>query len=447
MSPRKAAKPPRRTRVPGEANRSIFQRIEASTGKTVYEIGVRNENGWQTFRTAADKYKLTAARVERDNLLGARGRGAVVSANARLTFGQAADRWLKEQVPDLAPNTRYSYRHTVKQHLRPVWGRRRLDRITVDDAARLVRQLRAEGMAETTIALVLVVAGRVFRFAKRRMHSHVDNVISLLDHGERARLTETPRRRYFSAAELDQTIAAAEDPWRLPFVVASVTGARQSEIAGLIWSDWDLADVDAASVRIDYQLDRQGKRVKLKTAESRRVIDVPRFVAVQTAEHKAASPYSKPDHFVFATKTGKPYSQRNLSHELRRAQTAAVDDDGKWTFPLLHVKDADGEVVKPARNTIPSWHSFRHSAASEAIAEGESIEDVADALGHRSTVTTERVYRHQIKSAERSAERRAKLERKYGSRMAASDRSEAPESAEPDEAEVVNLQAKRGKAR
>jgi integrase len=280
----------------------------------------------------------------------------------------------------------------------------------------LVRELRDDDYAETTIALVLIVAGAIFKFARRHLSSHAENPIAELEASERAKLSETPRRRYFTPAELDQTIAAAREPWRLPFVVASVTGARQSEIAGMWWDDWDLADVDAASVTIEYQLDRKtGKRVKPMTPESRRTLDVPRFVAVAMLERKAASPHSKANDFCFATLSGNPISQRNLSRELRKAQARAVDDDGKPTFPLLHVKDADGSPVKPARNTIPSWHSFRHSSASEAIADGDPIEDVADRLGHKSTVVTETIYRHEIKSAERSAAKRAKLEQRYGS--------------------------------
>src|SRR5581483_4055788 len=108
------------------------------------------------------------------------------------------------------------------EHLRSRWGRKRLDKLTVTDAAAMVRELRAEGYAETTIALALVVAGSIFKYARRHMNSHAENPIALLDAGERAKLSETPRRRYFTPAELDQTIAAARESWRLPFVVASV---------------------------------------------------------------------------------------------------------------------------------------------------------------------------------------------------------------------------------
>jgi integrase len=434
----------RRERVPGDANRSIYARIEAETGKVVYEIGVRNAAGNQTFVTAENRYRLSATQTERDNLLGARGKGKVVVADARLTFGKTGKTWLAEAVPGLAPNTRESYKHTFEAHLEPRWGRKRIDKLTVTDAAALVRDLRADNYAETTIALVLVVAGSIFRYARRHMNSHAENIIAALDANERAKLSETPPRRYFTPAELDQTIAAAREPWRLPFVVASVTGARQSEIAGLWWGDWDLADVDAASVLIEFQVDRKtGKRVKLKTPESRRRVDVPRFVAVQMIERRAASRFSQDNDFCFATESGNPISQRNLSRELRKAQTRAVDESGEWTFPLLHVKDADGKLVKPGRNVIPSWHGFRHASATEAIGDGEQIEDVADRLGHKSTIVTETIYRHEIKSAKRSAEKRAKLEQRYGSRMAATDGREAQIAADDGDAEIVDLQAKR----
>lgn len=428
----------RRVRVPGKNNHKLYERIDAA-GKTVYEIAVRNAKGNQTFVTAANKHKISAARAERDRLHGEVSSGKVVIDNARLTYGQAATGYIKNQVADLAPRTREGYEGVIRNHLRPRWGSRRIDKISVDDAAQMVRDWRAEGVSEATIAGRLVVAGRVFRFAKRRLHSHAENVIALLDAGERAKLSEVAPKRYFQPSELDQTLAAAREPWNLPFTVAAVTGARQSEVAGLQWDDWDLEDVDAASVSFEYQLDRSGKRVKLKTVESRRVVDVPRFLAVRMLAKKASSQFSKGGDFCFCTRTGRAYSQRNLSRELRKAQTRATTPEGKPTFPLLHVKDQEGELVPPPPNTIPSFHGFRHSAASEAIADGESIEDVADQLGHKSTIVTETIYRHEIKTAERSAAKRSRMETRYGSRMAAAERSEAQETATEDQGEVVNL--------
>lgn len=66
--------------------------------------------------------------------------------NPRLRFGDAADRWLAEQVASPRPATRAIYRNAVENHPSPRWERRRMDAIGMDDAAKLVRELRAQGL-------------------------------------------------------------------------------------------------------------------------------------------------------------------------------------------------------------------------------------------------------------------------------------------------------------
>ena len=63
---------------------------------------------------------------------------------------------------------------------------------------------------------------------------------------------------------------------------------------------------------------------------------------------------------------------------------------------------------------MPSFHSFRHSAASDAIAAGETAEEVSWQLGHRNSVVTRSVYIQEIKSTERTARRRARMQARYG---------------------------------
>src|SRR3954454_5550105 len=89
---------PRRTRV----ERNIFKRAD---GKL--EIGYRDSSGKQRWKVVEGG--ITAARRERDKLLGAKAKGERVQPNPRLKFGEAADRWLAEQVCELRPATRASY--------------------------------------------------------------------------------------------------------------------------------------------------------------------------------------------------------------------------------------------------------------------------------------------------------------------------------------------------
>ena len=97
------------------------------------------------------------------------------------------------------------------------------------------------------------------------------------------------------------------------------------------------------------------------------------------------------------------------------------------------------------RNVVPSFHSFRHTAASEAIAAGESAEEVSWQLGHKSSIVTRSVYVQQIKNAERTAHRRARMEARYGSLLEAADDSEAQQTPARSTAEVLDLPGPRTK--
>lgn len=421
---------PRRTRI--EPN--VYRRADGRL-----EIGYRDSTSKQRWAGPFDT--ITQARAERDKVLGAKAKGERVQPNPRLTFEQAASRWLADQVASLRPATQTIYSNAIRNHLVPRWGRRRLDVLTVDDAANLVRELRAQGLSEWTISGVLKAASRVFKFASRRLSWAGQNPVPMLENGERPKVSQTQRRRIFTEAELTQTLSAAHEPFRTLFALASVTGARLSELLGLTWADVSVFDLDAAEVRIAFQVDRTGRRQALKTQESQRTVELPRSLAAILARHRLASSHAGPESFVFATRSGRALGQRNVLRELRRAQTAATDSEGRPTFPVLSERDEQGQPVKVPRGAVPHFHSLRHSAASWAIAAGESVEEVSWQLGHKSSIVTRTVYLQEVKSAERTAHRRARMEASYGSILEAADASSPQQKATLKGAKVHTLRA------
>ncbi|HEX8101635.1 MAG TPA: hypothetical protein VF533_03415 [Solirubrobacteraceae bacterium] len=182
-----------------------------------------------------------------------------------------------------------------------------------------------------------------------------------------------------------------------------------------------------ATVSFAFQLDRSGERVELKTEESKRTVELPRAMALLLAEHRLRSPRSGDSAFVFCTRSGRAISQRNAVRELRHAQERARDSEGKPTFRCLFLRDDRGELVvddrgyfvlcsrpEVTRGSVPTFHGFRHTAASEAIAAGDGAEEVSWQLGHKNSVVTRTVYVQEIKSAERTARRRERMEARYG---------------------------------
>ena len=125
-----------------------------------FEVGYRDSTSRQRWAGPFDT--ITQARAERDTILGAKGRGERVQPSPRLTFGVAYERWIAEHVAGLRDRTRDGYQGYAETHLLPRWRARRLDTIDRGEVARLVREMRAAGYAEWTIASAVRVAGYVF---------------------------------------------------------------------------------------------------------------------------------------------------------------------------------------------------------------------------------------------------------------------------------------------
>lgn len=300
---------PRRVRV----ERNIYRR---PTG--VLEVGFKDASGIQRWRTVDGG--LMAARKLRDELLARRGRGETVPPDSRLRFGDAADLWLAGPVLDLRAATRAGYRNAVDQHLRPGFGNHTLDRITADDLAALVRDMRDRGKSEATIAAVLGAAGRIYKFAARRLGFTGMNPTALMLSSERPKVSLAKRRPIFTPEEIEQTLAAATEPYRTFFTVAALIGGRMSELLGLTWADVHLDDLEDADITFAWQVDRQGNHRPTKTDGSARTVPIPNELALVLARHKLASRDAKPEAFVFATRSGRPLGQRATSpaHSARR---------------------------------------------------------------------------------------------------------------------------------
>lgn len=408
------AKPtPRRVRV--EPN--IYRR---SDGKL--ELGYRDSSGTQRWKVIDGG--IMAARKERDTIKGSKAKGENVQPNPKLTFGIAADKWLKDQVSLLAPNTQASYRNSIEKHVRPRWGNRRMDRITVDDAAKMIRELQDEGKSPHTIQKILVPVGRVFRFAQRRMKWYGENPVALLDKSERPTL-DYGSVRPFTEAELTQTLMAAREPYRTMFELAVETGARLSEILGLVWGDINF-DTDRATVAFEYQLDANKERVKLKTDEGWAVLPISRRMVRLLAEHKLRSHYpTNSGNFVFTTRGGRGLNRHDVLTLLKRTMKRAIDENGRPTFPVMYTG------AKLPRGTVPTFHSFRHSAAMDC----ETPEEAQMLLRHKKMTTTTTVYRRHF-SQKRQEALRARVE----ARVEATEGNSGQQPATGQLAEVAQLQ-------
>jgi integrase len=235
------------------------------------------------------------------------------------------------------------------------------------------------------------------------------NPITLILSSERPKVSLAKRRPIFTPEQIEQTLAAATEPYRTLFTVAALTGARVSELCGLTWSDARLDDLDDAEITFASQVDRKGNRRPTKTDGSARTVPIPRELALILTRHKLAACETRPSAFLFATCSGRPLSQRNVARALRKAQEPASDECGRPTFPALHETGPAATPIAGPAGAVPSMHSFRHTVASRALLAGESVDEVAFLLEHRDATVTRVVYVQVIADARRRNMRRSRM--------------------------------------
>lgn len=428
--PNERSRPPRREPYHREKKDGTRERVQGvyfrrdTQGRQVFEIGFRDSDGRQRYETVGGG--VTAAEQALRDHKARMGRGERVAPKPTLTFGEAAERWQKSQVTALRPSTQKAYGAHLRTHLLPRWRKRRLDTFTVDDMARLIEELRANGKKAWTIRGCLVVSGRVFDFAGRRLGWAGSNPVRQLDRRERP-ASDQEERRVLTGAELERLLAVAPERARLLLAFAASTGVRLGEALGVTWRSLDL---DAGTASITHQTNREGARVELKTKRSRRIIELPGSLVAALREHKVGSSHSRADDPVFATRTGRAVDHRSATRLLAKAiEDAKLDPDAE-----------DSKATEPT----PTFHSLRHTFASAWIAAGGDLVELSAHLGHRDPAITASVYAHEFERASRSDERRARLDAMFGSSVVAPvvarDGSKGQEASRPAEGEIVNMQ-------
>ncbi len=359
---RQQRKEPRRVKT---GTKGIYKR-QLADGSEKFEISFTGSDGKRRWKLVPGG--IRAAQRERRSVLSRLDRGEKV-APSRTTFEEFSSRWLESQT-QLRPRTLESHELMLRVHLNPRIGHLRLGEIDPDRVVSVITSMQAAQKSPATIGIALGTLGRVMGHAARRGLIG-SNPVSRLERGERPAVVRR-EKRILDPDEIAALLAAADDRHRTLLAVAVFAGLRQGEVLGLTWRNIDLED---GTIRVEKQLDRQGRRVAPKTRQAVRDVMIMAALGRTLREHKLRSPFSRPDDLVFCSGTGSPLSARNVAQRglEAAASRAGINADGKLRL---------------------RFHDLRHAYASLLIDQGESIVWISRQLGHASPSITLNVYSH-----------------------------------------------------
>ncbi len=345
-------------------------------------------------------------------------RAAEVKANTfaavseRLTFGAVADRYLASRTK-ARQVTVDEYRDLIDAYLRPYFGARKVEAITAHSIEQFRDELRAavpeviqaarraaneakvaadpRARAQPlrpgarTVNKLLTLLSMILRYANRHEwapRNAADGIDKLPQPKGESRVIET---NVLNPDELRRAIEHAVAPYQAPISFAVYSGARQSEVLGLRWSDIDW-NRNEAHIRRRYRL---GEFAEPKTTASARVVELPAELVASLKRWKLACPKGDGTlDLCFPDQSGKPMhasalTARGFKGALRRAGIRAV-----------------------------RFHDLRHSFASNLLAAGVDVVTVSRLMGHSSPQVTLTIYSHTIpKQRHGASELLAKLMR------------------------------------
>jgi integrase len=285
-----------------------------------------------------------------------------------------SETWLATIGDKVKSRTQASYTLNVKRVPEQL-GAVRLDELKPAQFQRFYNDLTASGLAPRTVRQVHMSLHKAFEDALRLDligRNPTDAVV----------LPRVPQKEmnWYNDAELGQLFdATTGDRFHALWVVLGSLGLRLGEALGLKWSDinWTRGTV---TVQRTLHRDRLSGTLELqepKTKGSRRTLTLPLETVAALRAHQDRQDFERrrltevwQDHnFVFCTGFGTPLDQGRIHHHW----TAAVRKAG---LPRYRI------------------HDLRHSVASNLIAAGMGLLEVALLLGHRNATMVTQVYGH-----------------------------------------------------
>ena len=345
---------------------------ERPKGSGIYWIFIDHQGKRKAKKMGRDKRlaQEAAKKIEAKLILGQMGLG---SDPVVPTFNQFAETWLAGYGKTaLKYSTLESYRNELRNHLKPYFGKKRLDEITRAEVKQFIYDDLGKGLSPATVKNHLAYLSSILNQA-------LDDEI----------IKENPTRRLFkiipkkdkkseinplSKEELKillETIDKLYPRYYPFFLCAARTGMRLGELLAL---EWDAVDFNGRFIEVRQAISRH----RLTTPKSKKIrrVDMSKQLSEALSIHK-----------------------NNMRKETLRKGRSVI----RWVFtqpngrPLTATTIANRifhRCLERAGLRRVRFHDLRHSYASILIQQGESLAYVKEQLGHHSIQMTVDLYAH-----------------------------------------------------
>ena len=289
------------------------------------------------------------------------------------TFKAVGADWLEQKRFNIRESTWNMYERHLKIHFEEI-DNLRINRINIATVERFISKRQKEDMNINMLRKLVVTFNQVMNYAVR---------CRLVDYNP-VRDAERPKRQGIEQKEIVTILAPheikafldeiTEQKYRVLFMLAIMSGARQGELLGLQWQEVDWVN---NQIRIRRTFNCR-KWYKPKTKSSCREIDLGPTTMRELKKWKLACPANKLN-LVFPNKDGEPIETTYLTR--------------MKFYPAL--KAAGSKQIR--------FHDLRHTYASILIKQGENLKYIQSQMGHANPTVTLNTYSHLMERVNQEA--------------------------------------------
>lgn len=319
-----------------------------------------------------------------------------VSAVATMLYRVYATQWVAT-TEDVMPRTAKGYESSLRLHVLPRIGHLPVQQVTYSVVRDMLREMKSDGYSVAVIAQCKAAIGSSFK-------PLVPEAVQVNPtHGI---VIEKKARRPFPLVNASTVQAIFRELTPSARVFASfliLTGGRFGEASEVRTRDFDFR---SGEVTFSRRVTELGSR-KSPTASrfmafegTKRGRQYARTIVLEPEDmlmfqHWCTEHQLGPDDLVFAKKLVIPENQK-----WSRVNTTGHMGNSEWTKVWKRAIAASGIGWEPRT------HDLRHAFATQLVADGVSIYEVKELMGHSSVDTTD-IYLHRVRAQGRKAAKSA----------------------------------------
>lgn len=314
---------------------------------------------------------------------------------SKLTLSEWLAIWIKDYCADKKPLTIKNYSSSIENHINPAIGMIPLSKLTPAHIQKFINELSKKDCAgkqnaEKNKALSPKTVKNIYGALEKALNDAVEQEIIPRNPADRTKLPKVQKTEITPLTDkniADLLKALSGDEYERLLKVILYTGLRESEAIGLTW---DCVDFEKGTIKICKQLQYRAKTdekyifAPLKNSKTR--VIMPPSIVMQWLKEERAHQYEQ----RFAA--GENWKGWQNKHEFATALCFLRSDGSniRTVTAYKHFKNAARAIGIPDARV----HDLRHTFATVALQNGESLKTVQEALGHATASFTADVYGH-----------------------------------------------------